>query len=103
MIEIERGSMAERIIKAVQENYPITIKEIASKLGVSIKKITMEIIKLQKRGIVDIDILPDKKFVRMIRYDIVFVGRQRQYKLIKKKKRSTKNIEKDNDDSIMYS
>ncbi|MCD6512425.1 MAG: transcriptional regulator [Thermoplasmata archaeon] len=103
MIEIEKGSMAERIVKTVQKDYPVTIKEIASKLGVSVNKVTMEIIKLQKRGIVDIDILPDKKFVRMIRFDIVFVGRQRQYKLIKKKKRNVDEDREDDKDDIMYS
>lgn len=102
MIEIKVGTMEERIIKILQEKYPITIKEIAEEIGVAREKIKVEIIKLQKKGIVDIDILPDKTFVRLIRFDIRFIGRRNQYKFIKKKKRKIKESNKENNDDIMY-
>jgi len=93
--------MEERIIKLIQKNYPITIKEIAERIGVGIEKVKMEIIKLQKKGIVDVDILPDKTFVRLIRYDIRFFGERNQYRFIKKKKEKVKG-RKNNGDEIMY-
>ena len=42
MIEIKKGTLAERIIKNVQECYPITIKELNKKLGVSIRTLKAE-------------------------------------------------------------
>jgi len=93
--------MEERIIKLIQKNYPITIKEIAERIGVGIEKVKMEIIKLQKKGIVDVDILPDKTFVRLIRYDIRFFGERNQYRFIKKKKEKVKG-RKNNGNEIMY-
>lgn len=103
MIEIKVGTMEERIIKILQEKYPITIKEIAEKIGVAKEKIKVEIIKLQKKGIADIDILPDKTFVRLIRFDIRFIGRRNQYKFIKKKKRKMEESNNENNDDMMYS
>ena len=86
MIEVVKGSMEERIIKTLEKEYPITIKDLSRKMGVSERKTKMELIKLQSRGIVELEPLPDKTFIRLIRFDFVFVGRRRQYRFIKKKK-----------------
>jgi len=102
MIDIKIGTMEERIIKLLQKEYPITIREMAKKIGVSVEKLKMEIIKLQKKGVVDIDILPDKTFVRLVRFDIRFFGERNQYKFIKKKKSKIKKEEKEGKDDIMY-
>jgi len=102
MIDIKIGTIEERIIKTLQKEYPITMKELAKKIGISIKKLQMEIIKLQKKGVVDIDILPDKTFVRLIRFDIRFFGERNQYKFIKKKKEKAKKTKKEGKDDMMY-
>lgn len=102
MIDIKVGTIEERIIKLLQKEYPITIKEIAEKIKLPIEKIKMEIIKLQKKGIVDIDILPDKIFVRLLRFDIRFIGERNQYKFIKKKRRKIKEEKDENKNDIMY-
>jgi len=103
MIDIKIGTMEERIIKLLQKEYPITMKEIARKIGISIEKLRMELIKLQERGIVELDILPDKTYVRLIRFDIRFLGERNQYKFIKKKKRRVRKEEKeDKGNDIMY-
>ncbi len=102
MIDIKIGTMEERIIKLLQKKYPITMKEIARKIGISMEKLRTEIIKLQKKGIVDIDILPDKTYVRLIRFDIRFLGERNQYKFIKKKKRKIKEEKEGKGNDIMY-
>ena len=102
MIDIKIGTIEERIIKTLQKEYPITMKELAKKIGISIKKLQMEIIKLHKKGVVDIDILPDKTFVRLIRFDIRFFGERNQYKFIKKKKEKAKKTKKEGKDDMMY-
>ena len=103
MIDIKTGTMEERIIKLLQKEYPITMNEMAKKLGISLEKLKMEIIKLQKKGVVDVDVLPDKTFVRLIRFDIRFFGQRNQYKFIKKKRgKIRKEKEEEKKDDIMY-
>jgi len=104
MIEVVKGSMEERIIKTLEKEYPITIKDLSRKMGVSERKTKMELIKLQSRGIVELEPLPDKTFIRLIRFDFVFVGRRRQYRFIKKKKirMEEEKEEKEEDRGIMY-
>ncbi len=108
MIEIKAGTIEERIIKTLQNKYPITLKELSKELGISQEKLKVELIKLQSKKILVLEPLPDKIFIRLIRFDFVFVGRRTQYKFIKKKKdkrKDKKDKDKDKDkkeDDIMY-
>ena len=102
MIEIIRGSLEEQIIKLLQKKYPITTFELASKLGVSRKKVEWILQKFQIKGITKLEPLPDKVYVRLLRNDFQFIGSPRQKKLIK---HSSKNKKEDNGnyDYFMYS
>ncbi len=105
MIEIVKGTMEERIIKILQKEYPITLKELSKKLGISERRAKTELIKMQAKNILVMEPLPDKIFIRLIRFDFMFVGRRRQYKLIKKKKMKEKFEEEESGDKsedIMY-
>lgn len=84
MIEIKTGTMEEKIIKILQEKYPVTLEEIGKKLHVSKSTAEFELVKLQSKGIVEMEPLPGKTFVRLIRTDFRFVGRRHQKKFIKK-------------------
>jgi len=101
MIEITRGTLEEQIIKTLQKFYPITIKEIANKLHLSEKNVSRMVQKLRTKGIVQLDQLPDKTFIRLLRNDFKFIGKKRQRKFIKHHK-SKKNKETKEYDGIMY-
>ena len=83
MIEITTGTLEERVIKLLQKIYPITIKDLKNKLNISEKAILRTLKKLQLKDIVELDILPDKIFVRLLRNDFSFVGKRQQKKFIK--------------------
>ncbi|HEC77308.1 MAG TPA: winged helix-turn-helix transcriptional regulator [Thermoplasmatales archaeon] len=100
MIEIKKGTIEERIIRTVQKEYPITLKELSKKLGISEKRLMAELIKMQAKNILVMEKLPDKTYIRLIRFDFLFVGRRTQYKFIKKKK--VKEEKKEDEDNIMY-
>jgi transcriptional regulator with XRE-family HTH domain len=102
MIEFIRGSLEEQIIKLLQKKYPITTFELASRLGVSQKKIEWILKKFQIKGITKLDQLPDKIYVRLLRNDFQFVGSKQQRKAVKKSYMTKKEKDSD-DDSIMYS
>ncbi len=103
MIEITRGTLEEQIIKLLQKTYPITVNDVRQELHLSKNQILRVLQKLQVKGIVQLDILPDKTYIRLLRNDFSFIGKKRQKKFIKH--RSGRKIIKESkdDDSIMYS
>ena len=102
MIEIVNGTLEEQIIKLLQKTYPITIKDIEKKLHVSRNNIIRTLQKLQVKEIVQIEPLPNKVYIRLIRGDFKFVGKRRQKKFIKHRS-GKKKEEPGKYDGIMYS
>lgn len=76
MIEIERGSLEARIIEVLLEVYPITTKELGQELSLSEKALDLALKRLQTKGIIDLEILPDKVYIRLLRRDFHFIGRR---------------------------
>lgn len=101
MIEIVKGTLEERIIKLLQKKYPIDLKYIQQELKIS-EIITLRTLqKLQARGILALDPLPGKIYVRLLRNDFNFIGKKRQRKFIKRYKEK-KQEEKKEYEGIMY-
>jgi len=83
MIEINSGTLEERIIKLLQKIYPITLEDIQNKLKLSELMVLRVLKKLQIKGIVRLEPLSDKTYVRLLRHDFSFVGRKKQRKFSK--------------------
>lgn len=62
MIEIVKGTLDERIIRLLQEQYPITLGELSKKLGVSERTTRAALLKLRSRRIVELEPLHDTVF-----------------------------------------
>jgi len=102
MIEITTGTLEERIIKLLQKTYPITVSDIEEKLHVSRSIIMRVLQKFQTRGIIRLEPLPDKIYIRLLRRDFSFIGKKRQRKFIKHHSGVKKQKSKDYD-GMMYS
>jgi hypothetical protein len=102
MIEITTGTLEERIIKLLKKTYPIAVKDISSELNVSKDKILRTLKKFQMKGIVRLEPLPDKTYVRLLRFDFSFIGKKHQRKFIKHRT-GKKKQDPDDYDGIMYS
>jgi DNA-binding MarR family transcriptional regulator len=102
MIEITTGTLEEQIIKLLQKKYPITISDMEKDLRASRKIIVRVLQKLQVKGIVQLEPLPDKTYVRLLRRDFSFVGKKRQRKFLKHHT-GKKRQEPDEYDGFMYS
>ncbi len=76
MIEIERGSLEARIIEVLLEVYPITVEELREELSLSEKMLERGLKRLQTRGIIALEPLPDKVYIRLLRRDFHFIGRK---------------------------
>lgn len=102
MIEIVNGTLEEQIIKLLQKIYPITISDIEKKLHVSRKMILRVLQKFQVKGIVQLEPLSNKTYIRLLRNDFSFVGKKRQRKFIKRHS-GKKKQEPEDYEGIMYS
>jgi predicted transcriptional regulator len=103
MIEITRGTAEEQIIKILQKRYPLTVEDITSEIHLSKAIIQRVLQQLQVKGIVQLEPLPDKTFIRLLRNDFKFVGKKRQKKFIKHHSTKKKYIPPNDSDDIMYS
>lgn len=101
MIEIITGTIEERIIKLLLETYPITVSDIGKKLHLSKSAVMRELKKFQIKGVVRLEPLPDKIYVRLLRRDFSFIGKQ-QRKFAKHHSKVKKQESKDYD-GMMYS
>jgi hypothetical protein len=96
MIEIERGSLEARIIEVLLEAYPITTEELRKELAISDKSLERGLMRLQTRGIIVLEVLPDKSYIRLLRRDFHFIGRKAsQRKSIKRTGRRKQGKEYD--------
>ena len=102
MIEIDNGSIDAQIIKILQKKYPVTLEDIEHQLSLSRGRILRVLNQLHVKGIVRLEPLPDKIYVRLLRHDFKFVGKKRQRKFIKHHRRKTKFRVQSNDDDIAY-
>ncbi len=102
MIEIKSGTVEEQIIKILQKTYPITVLDIEEKLHISRENILRTLQKFQIKGIVQLEPLPNKIYIRLKRNDFKFIGKKRQKKFVKHKS-SPKKYEPENYNGIMYS
>jgi len=102
MIEIISGTLEERLIKILQKTYPITISDVKEELKVS-RDVTKRIVqKLHTQRIIQLEPLPNKTYIRLLRNDFSFIGKKRQRKFIKH--HSSKNNQESKDyKGIMYS
>jgi len=103
MIEIITGSLEEHILKILQQTYPVTLEDLEGQLQVKHEVLIRTIKKLQLQGIVSVDPLPGASFIRLLRSDIVFVGKKRQKKFVKHRRfKGTSTTTYSDDDSSMY-
>ena len=102
MIEITTGTLEERIIKLLQRTYPITVADIEKQLHVSKQTIVRTLQKLQVKGILQLEPLPDRTYIRLLRNDFKFLEKKRQKKFIKHRS-GKKKQELEEYDGMMYS
>ena len=101
MIEITTGTIEERIIKQLQKEYPITVSDLEKKIHLSRNNILRVLNQLQVKGIVQLEPLPNKIFIRLLRQDFRFTGKKHQKKF--KKHHSSGKRQKPKDyNGMMY-
>jgi len=84
-IEVLHGSLEERVLRYLLETYPVTTATLARDLRIPASRLGRVLKALALRGIVELEELPDKTFVRLLRQDFSFFGyKESQRKRIKR-------------------
>ena len=105
-ITIKTGSEEEKVVRFILKKYPITNMEIARTLGIKLDRVNLILMKLEKRGVVQLEVLPDVWYVRLLTTNLRFVGsnptqkKRLKHKKGKKKKKLMKK--RDNYEGMMY-
>jgi hypothetical protein len=102
MIEIVAGSIDEQIITILQKQYPVTVEDLTSQIHLSRNRILRVLHQFEVQGIVRLEPLPDKTYIRLLRHDFKIVRKQQQRKFIKHRRRSPQYKPPSDDDDIMY-
>ncbi len=85
MVQIRDGTLDARILKILLESYPITVEEVRKELGVSKRTMERAIKHLAIQGFIELEILPDKTFIRLLK-QVNFIGKDvTQRKAFKRK------------------
>ena len=73
-VPILEGSMEARVLHILLEAYPVTLEDLLWELGISPAILNRTLKKLESQGIVQLEPLPPKTFVRLLRTDFQFSG-----------------------------
>ncbi len=76
VVEVLEGTLESRVIHLLLEMYPATVADIKRELKVRPGLLERTLKALATRGIVELDPLPGRTFVRLLRADFSFVGRK---------------------------
>jgi len=102
MITVQSSSLEGRVLHYLLEKYPVTEEELHDMLGIPMKKISLILRRLRTRGIITLEVLPDKTYVRLLRTDIKFIGvNPSQRQAIKEKGRGHRKKSNDSTTSDM--
>jgi predicted transcriptional regulator len=102
-MQIKTGTLEERIIRILESEYPITIENICKKLKLSEAVVHRCLKKLAQHGIVELEPLPDKIYVRLTAVGLKFIGiKATQRKPVKHTKKKMFEQELHDDYPYMY-
>lgn len=96
-VEVLHGSLEERVLKYLLEAYPVTVEDLERELKVNRDRLDRLMKSFLQRGIVELEPLPDRTYIRLLRSDFHFTGIQptqrRRYKQSGGKKQTGKDYE----------
>lgn len=96
-VQVDR--LQARILGILKDWYPITVQELGDELGVSLAVLERSLKSLMAKGVVALEPLSDKTYIRLLVPEVAFdVDKPKG----KKKPKDAPPVEEDQFDSIMY-
>jgi len=74
VIQIVDGTVESKILRLLLEMYPVTVRDLERELNLRGDVIQRSLKALAARGVVEVEPLPDRTYVRLLRRDFSFSG-----------------------------
>ena len=74
-VEITTGTYEEQVIRLIMSRYPVTDKDVAKELGLKLDVVRRILKGFAQQGIISLEPLEDRMYIRLLRKDFHFVGR----------------------------
>lgn len=94
-VEVLHGSLEERILRFLLEVYPVTVEDLEKEVKIKRERLDRILKSFVQRGIVELEPLPDKTFIRLLRSDFQFTGIKASQRQRFKQKGGKKETSKD--------
>ena len=101
-MKLESDSLEAKIVRFLQEIYPVTLKDIRREFRQPEGRLSLALRRLEKAGIIEMEKLPDKTYVRLVRAAGSGGSRPVNRKAIKHEKTKKKAEHGGEDNSVMY-
>jgi len=75
-VELLEGTLEARIVHLLLEMYPVTVEDLRRELRARADLLARTLTTMEKRGLVELEPLPDRTYVRLARMDFSFIGRK---------------------------
>jgi DNA-binding transcriptional ArsR family regulator len=99
-MKLQDGTIEARIVKLLKDWYPVTVEELRDELGLPRGTLDRALKSLMLKGIIALEPLTDKTYIRLLRMDIGFVGRSAVQRKAMKTKGASRRAEEDSDSYI---
>ncbi len=76
VLVLEEGTIDARIVRLLMEMYPCTVRDLERELRARADVLDRALKGLATRGVVELDPIPGRTYVRLLRSDFSFVGRK---------------------------
>lgn len=74
VIQVVEGTVESRIIHLLLEMYPVSVRDLERELGLRGDVLERSLKALVARGVIEVEPLPDRTYVRLLRRDFAFSG-----------------------------
>lgn len=74
VVQIVEGTVESKILHVLLEMYPVTVRDLERELNLRGDVLERTLKALSARGIIEVEPLPDRTFVRLLRRDFSFSG-----------------------------
>ena len=101
-MKLESSSLEARIIRFLREIYPVTMRDIKREFREPAGRIELALRRLEQAGIVEMEALPDRTYVRLVKAVGSVGNRPVNRKAVKQEKGPKRPHSTDSDDSVMY-
>jgi DNA-binding MarR family transcriptional regulator len=69
MARVARDSVERRILDFLKTRYPVTVGEVQKALRINPKILERSVRKLASMGCIELDVLPDKTYIRLLIFE----------------------------------